>query len=87
MTPVEFIGYNIIFGKGQEEYNQLPAHLERDTQEMIVTTAWVMNEQEREHFLKTGVIYLQQLTFGNPLQPVKVEVFNPFDVLNSDTVL
>jgi hypothetical protein len=78
MTPIEFKGFNVIFGKGQEEYNPLPAHVESTG---IVTTAWQMTDEERAEFEKTGVIYLQMYTFGAPLQPVLLSVSNPFDLL------
>lgn len=61
--------------ENQPEYNPLPA-LFRGHQG-IVLTRWVMSEEERAIFLEKGEIFLQVLTFGNPLQPVSLSVESP----------
>lgn len=79
MTPVKFKGHNVVFAENQPEYNSLPAHV--DTENGVVVTCWELTENEREAFLKDGRIYLQQITFNQPLQPILPTVENSFDLL------
>lgn len=74
MTPVQFPQANIVLAKDQPEYNPLPAFF--DMQGTMVT-AWQMDEDERKEFLRTGRIYLTQLTFGKPFQPVRLSIDCP----------
>jgi hypothetical protein len=77
MKPIKFVGSNITFGEGQEEYQPLPAFVEPQNPQKPVVTCWEMSEEERKIFLQTGRIYLTQLTFGLPLQPVFLSIQNP----------
>lgn len=74
MSPIEFEQQNVVFAKDQPEYLPLPAHI---SDEGVVTTCWELTPDEREVFLQTGIIYLQTLTFKQPLQPVILTVENP----------
>jgi hypothetical protein len=76
MTPIEFSQQNVVYGAEQDEYLPLPAYQNRGLG--IVITAWQMSDEERETFLKTGIIYLQTMTFNQPLQPVQFFIENPF---------
>ena len=67
MRPISFPGCNTIYGKGQEEYQQLPAMKMPDGE---VITCWELTEEELEVVCKSGKIYFQQLTFNQPLQPI-----------------
>ncbi len=67
MRPVEFTGQNVILAKDQPEYTPLPAMLMPDG---LVITCWELSEEEKAEIAETGKIYLQQLTFNQPLQPV-----------------
>ena len=81
MTPVEFPQQNVVLGKNQPEYLPLPAFFD---QEGTMVTAWEMTEEERNEFLRTGRIYLTQLTFGKPFQPVRLDIHCPItDVQNA----
>lgn len=73
MSPVEFPQQNVILAKDQPEYNPLSAFF--DGRAMV--TAWQMDEDERKEFLRTGRIYLVQLTFGQPFQPVSMHIDCP----------
>ena len=75
MKPIEFEGANIIIGEKQPEYLPLPAKLEKDG---TVTTVWELTPEEREEISKTGKLYLRQLTFNRPLQPLCPSVV-PFE--------
>mgnify|MGYP003496589326 CR=1 FL=1 len=71
MKPTEFKGSNIVFGANQPEYQPLPALALRD-QEGTIITCWELTEEELQEVIATKKIYLQQLTFNRPLQPVYI---------------
>lgn len=79
MTPIEFKGCNVIFGKDQPEYLPLPAMRMPDGQ---VITCWQLTDEEVETMVKNRCIYFQQLTFNQSLQPIK-----PLVELGDDLVL
>lgn len=74
MRPVNFPEANTVFAKHQPEYKQLPAHVVEEDPEGRVTSAWGMSWKERFRVLLTGRVYLQMLTFRQPLQPVVLGV-------------
>lgn len=74
MIPINFENSNIVFGKDQPQYNMLPAHRDESG---VVTTCWELTPEERIEILETGKIYLQQYTFNDPLQPVRILLENP----------
>lgn len=67
MEPATFPGVNVVFGKGQEEYRELPA---LRTPDGTVITFWKFTPEEKERIRDLDGIYLQQLTFNGALQPV-----------------
>lgn len=67
MKPIEFKGCNTIYGKDQDEYNNLPALAFEDGE---VVTCYKLSFLERLRVLFTGKIWCAQKTFGNNLQPV-----------------
>lgn len=71
MTPVKFPGSNVIIGKDQDEYQNLPA-LSLEDKFGIVITCWELSNEELEELNQTKKIYLQQMTFGMLLQPVYI---------------
>lgn len=56
------------FAKDQPEYLQLPCY--RDP-EGVVTTRWRLTGRERFRILFGGSLWIQQMTFNKPLQPIK----------------
>lgn len=74
MRPIIFEGANVTYAKDQPEYLPLPAYKSIDG---IVTTCWELTPEERIEILETGCVYLQQMTFNQPLQPVKISLENP----------
>ncbi len=74
MIPIEFEGQNVVFAKEQPQYNKLPAHISECG---IVTTCWELTPEERIDLIETGRVYLRQMTFNNPLQPVLMTITNP----------
>lgn len=68
MKPIEFKHCNTEFAKHQKEYNTLPA-LKIPTVEGTVTTCWRLSFKERLRVLFLGNVWMQLMTFNNPLQP------------------
>lgn len=69
MQPIEFPGSNVVFGKDQPEYRPLPALVLQDSFRSVIT-CWELTDEEIEELTRTKRLYLKQLTFGNPLQPL-----------------
>ena len=71
MKPIKFNGQNVTFSENQPKYIPLPAHRDSDG---VVTTCWDFSLIERVKIFFGANLYWQQLTFNNPLQPVKPSV-------------
>jgi hypothetical protein len=67
MQPIEFKGQNVIFAKDQPEYLPLPAMRMPDGE---VYTCWSISDEELLSIIENRCIYLKQLTFNQPLQPI-----------------
>ncbi len=77
MQPIEFEHQNTVLGKDQPEYNPLPAHRTED-RESAVTSCWELSDADLEEITRTRRIYVTQLTFRHPLQPLLVQTeFTP----------
>lgn len=74
MKPVEFDEQNAVIGKSQSEYQELPAHKDAHG---VITTCWEVTEDDLKAIFETGKIYLQQLTFNQPVQPILLSVVKP----------
>ena len=68
MKPKHFEQVNVIMGKGQPEYEPLPA-LAIDGG-MQVITCWELSPEEIERVKQTGEIWLNVYTFGKNFPPV-----------------
>ena len=69
MNPIEFKGQNVILGKDQPEYKNIPA-LRFAGGEII--TCWELADEDILEIVRHKRIYVSQLTFRAPLQPLKV---------------
>lgn len=67
MEAVNFKESNVVFAENQDEYKSLPAYIDNNG---LVVTCWKLSEEEIKNINETGRIYLETLTFNNPLQPV-----------------
>ena len=74
MKPIKTKNTNVIYAKDQPEYIPLPVHR---TEDGMVTSCWKLAFKERLRVLFFGRIFISQLTFNNPLQPIKPFVFMP----------
>lgn len=76
MKPAKFPASNVEFAKDQPEYQMLPAHVSSAAQG-VVTTCWELNDIEVAAIVKHRRIWLQQMTFGEPLQPQLPSAIKP----------
>jgi hypothetical protein len=77
MLPTTFNKANLTFAKNQPQYIPLPAHIEKALGTRPVTTCWKVSFWERIRILLTGRVWVEVLTFGDPLQPLKLGVTEP----------
>jgi hypothetical protein len=63
-----------VYAKDQSEYQPLPVWRDEDG---TVLSRWHCSWRERLRILISGDVYLWQLTFNRPLQPVNVEASAP----------
>jgi hypothetical protein len=68
----------VVYAKNQPQYNPLPSYR---TSDGLVVTRWKLTWRERLDILCGGCLWLQILTFNQPLQPVKIETRPPLDVI------
>lgn len=71
MDAVDFEGTNVVIGEGQPEYNPLHARVEDNGQAI---TCWQLSPEELAQVQATGRIFLSQFTFGQPFQPVRMDL-------------
>ncbi len=67
----------ILYAKDQPEYLPLPAIPRPDGNGII--TRWELTWRERWQIWWTGNLYIEVLTFGGRLQPMKPSVTNPLE--------
>lgn len=76
VAPEHRCGYSqVVFAKDQPEYIPLPANFNG----VEVETKWRLTWRERLSVLFRGSIYLSLLTFGKPLQPIRLSVLREPD--------
>ena len=75
MKPISFPEQTAVIAENQEEYLNLPAHRTTDGQ---VISCWKPTIWERCSILFGGRIWLSQLTFRGPVQPVTLGAESPF---------
>ena len=73
MKPIETKSTNCVYAKDQPQYLQLPVH---KTEDGMVTSCWQFSFRERLRVLFTGKLFVSQLTFNLPLQPIRPSVIN-----------
>ena len=75
MKPIEFPQQTHVLAKNQPQYLPLPVYIESDG---TVVSCWKLTMRERIRLLFTGRLWLQQMTFNEPLQPQRPQARNPF---------
>jgi hypothetical protein len=69
MDPVKFKGHNLVLAENQEEYRPLPVCHEL-TGNGAMVCCWKLSFWERVKLLFKGKIFIRQLTFNMPFQPM-----------------
>lgn len=82
MKPIGFKEQNVVYGADQPEYIPLPSLRENDT----TVTCWELSKEDLEIINKTGVVWVSQMNFGRPLQPLRVTVEKSDVVLSGEIV-
>jgi hypothetical protein len=78
VKPVDFKGQNVVFGKGQPEYRELPAYRAPDG---TVTTCWQLTDEELAAIMHNdGKFWIQQLTFNQTFQPQLPWAHRPVEI-------
>lgn len=75
MKPISFEQTNCMVAKNQDEYLTLPAH--HDPENGILTSCWKLSVDEIEIIKETGIIWFQQWTFNENMQPIMMTIENP----------
>lgn len=65
----------INFAETQDEYTTLPSQVSDDNK--VALFVWKLSFRERVKLLFSGLLYHQVLTFGQALQPIRLEVDEP----------
>lgn len=71
MKPIEFKEQNSVFAEEQEEYSSLPSYLD-DAPEGYIISCWSLSIKERLSILLSGCIWISQMSFHRPAQPLYV---------------
>lgn len=71
MKPVDFKHRNVNFAEKQPQYGTLPA-LKIPGEQGAVITCWRLSFKERIKLIFTGHIWMNLLSFNNPLTPSKL---------------
>lgn len=74
MKPIDFEGSNVVFAKDQPEYLPLPA---LRTADGVVVSCWDLTWREALRLCFRRRLWLMQLTFNQPLQPLLPSVECP----------
>lgn len=64
----------VVYAQDQAEYNPLPCYKMLDG---TVITRWRCSWDERFRVFWSGNIYLEQMTFNQPLQPIRLDTRIP----------
>jgi len=79
MKPVRTEHTNCILGAGQEQYNELPVHRLQDAKEHVVM-CFELDLNDIAELTQNGCkIWVTQLTFNNPFQPIMIDTKPPYD--------
>ena len=76
MNPIPFPEQNHILAEDQPQYRNYPVYR---SETGLVAGCWKGSAWDRIRFLFTGKMWLTQLTFNTPLQPVKLNTKTPFE--------
>lgn len=67
MKPIKFKGVNKVYAENQPQYQPLP--VKKDGRGKVIS-CWKLMPEEKNAIAKTSKIWIGQLTFNTPLQPI-----------------
>ena len=70
--------YEVVLAKDQPQYTPLPVIIEHGL-EGRMTSRWTFTDQERVKIMAGEDIFIQQLTFGHPFQPIAVGLMSEIE--------
>lgn len=82
----EFASIEVVFGGSQKEYIALRA-LRSSGQNGDVLTRWTFTEEQRKAVADGADIFLNLMTFGQPLQPIRILVAHELDASSTADAL
>jgi hypothetical protein len=78
MKAINFPQVNLVIGKGQNDYQELPAFKDFKDPCGTVIACLEVSDKELEEISKTKKLWIYLLTFNSPLQPFVLTTENPF---------
>ena len=81
MKAINFKEQNIVFAEEQEEYINLPAHMQKG----ISTFCMELDEDELKRIKKSRYSKIGTLTFDDPAQPMRIRIQKPKLPINKRT--
>ena len=79
MIPVQFPEANAVLAREQGEYEPMAVHL-FPGHERRVACCFRLSDAEIEEIVRTRTLWVQQLTFGRPFQPIALSTQRPDDL-------
>lgn len=74
----------VVYAKNQPQYRQLPAvNVRYGDDSRSVVTCYTLEPEEIAEIARTGRIWLEQMTFGRPLQPQRPTVYEPLTLADA----
>lgn len=80
MIPVKFPEANAVLAASQDEYEPLPIHRFKDDPQGRVAMCFRLSPAELEEIARTRTLWIQQLTFGQPFQPIALSTQKPTEL-------
>ena len=79
MIPVKFPEANAVLAASQDEYEPLPIHRFAGP-DGRVAMCFRLSPAELDEIARTRTLWIQQLTFGQPFQPIALSTQRPDDL-------
>lgn len=76
MIPVQFPESNAVLARDQGEYEPLPVYRFGDAEGRIAFCCR-LSPTELDEIARTRTVWIQQLTFGRPFQPIALSTQKP----------
>lgn len=79
MIAAKFPEANAVLGSSQEEYEPIPVK-RFDGTEGRIAMCFRLSPAELDEIARTRTLWIQQLTFGQPFQPIALSTQKPDDL-------